>query len=233
MKDIKIILLILLIVGVYIFINKQKEGLSVSQFPETPTCKTCDFYTCDKKNWMQIQNLEDGDYSCKRTNAFCNVPIKWQNFMKQRREEFKMTSNSKASNEYNLPVLNLSMDLVQYGLKHQLTMTHIEDILTKNQTLLVSWNEQSLYTLLFQLLIENIYPNKSGYPDLYYIGGPILVLQNDGNDTIHYMIDYPQKYTPSKWSNFVNVTNNPMELKFIIERALRLIPDNAIFVVLE
>lgn len=46
-----------------------------------------------------------------------------------------------------------------------------------------------------------------GTPNFYYINGPVLVMTKV-NDTYYWMYDYPIKYTPANYPNYVNSSTN-------------------------
>jgi hypothetical protein len=46
-----------------------------------------------------------------------------------------------------------------------------------------------------------------GYPNFYYINGPVLIMSKVG-ENYFWMIDYPIKYNPENFSNYVNTSTN-------------------------
>ena len=46
-----------------------------------------------------------------------------------------------------------------------------------------------------------------GYPNFYYIDGPVLIMSKVGKNYF-WMIDYPIKYNPENFSNYVNTSTN-------------------------
>lgn len=65
-----------------------------------------------------------------------------------------------------------------------------------------------------------------GYPDFYYIEGPIVVMSKVG-DNYFWMIDYPIKYNPGNFSNYVNTSKNWNIAKTAYHAGIKLLNQNA------
>lgn len=191
------------------------------------------FYTCDNKKIMQYSNLADGICSCKTKFAEkYSIPPFWKQEIQKVVNKFYSPSGvNYDTNTLTIPRIKIEDDFIGMGLKHEITLDMIEDILSNDMILLVAQDAHALFGLLETLIEQNIVGTKRGFPDFYYIPGPVLVLEKRKED-VYYMIDYPIKYIPSKFPNFVNKNSNPYQLKEIITRALRLIPDG-VFLILK
>lgn len=221
--------------------DKINEKLALTQFPESPTCKVCGFYTCGNKcqsgkkvQLMQIQNLLDGDCKCGSLTSFCNIPPQWLSLQCDAEKLYKNVSipSVEHADISLIPKVTPNMKIYGFGDKYDLTLKNIEDFITNGYTLLVARDGLALRILYETLMYQTMVGDKDGFPDLYYIPGAVLVIQPQ-KESIHYMIDYPIKYTASKFQNFVNRTNNAYELLNITERALRLISNHGLFLVIK
>jgi hypothetical protein len=238
-----ILTLFIIIIVILMLYNKEnpKEKLGMTQFPESPTCKMCGFYTCGNKcqsgqkvQLMQIQNLMDGNCTCGSLSSFCNIPPQWSNIQCEASNLYKDVN---IPSVYHpdislLPKITSDMKIHGFGDKHDLKEDHIEDFIKNGFTLLVAKDSLALRVLYETLIYQTLIGEKEGFPDLYYIPGAVLVIQPQ-NDSIHYMIDYPIKYTAEKFQNYVNRTNNSYDLLNIVRRSLQLIPDHGLFLVIK
>jgi hypothetical protein len=70
---------------------------------------------------------------------------------------------------------------------------------------------------------------RAGYPDFYYIVGPIVVMMK-ANGRYYWMIDYPIKYTPANIKNYVNSDRNWNVAKTFFHMGRRLLNPTAPFI---
>lgn len=211
-----------------------RENLGTSMMMYEPdTCAGGNFYTCDGKNYMQIQNLKDGYCKCKNKLAI-KYPINdfWKNIQTTFKNSIKDSKPNYNVNTLTLPEIKYEYQPIAYGTKPQLTFDLFEDIFNNNMMILIAQDDKALVSLYLHLVQQTYTGNKQGFPDFYYIPGPVLVLE-PRNDTIYYMIDYPIKYIPKKFPNYVNKNSNPYQIKEIIERSLRLMPETSVFTILD
>lgn len=102
----------------------------------------------------------------------------------------------------------------------------------QNGGILVAANKGSVINYALQKLQEQtLRGGQSGYPDFYYIEGPILVMTRV-NDVFYWMIDYPIKYNPGNYLNYVNKSNNWAVAKTMYNAGKRLLNSNAPVVLL-
>lgn len=237
----KIVIVVLVVLVLLLLKPSSKESLSLTQFPESATCSTCGFYTCgnkcnagEKVQIMQVQNLVDGDCTCGSLTSFCNVPPQWIGMQCQAEKLYKDVFVPSVSHPdvSLIPSITPSMKIKGFGDKHDLTIENIEDFINNGFTVLVAKDSLALRVLYDTLMYQTLMGEKDGFPDLYYIPGAVLVIQPKG-DTIQYMIDYPIKYVPHKFQNYVNRTNDAEQLLNIVKRSLRLIPEHGLFLVMK
>jgi len=238
-------LVIILVIGLFTYgcsinssnTNSKKSirenlGTSVMMY-EPDTCQGGNFYTCDGKNYMQIQNLKDGYCKCKNKLAI-KYPVTdfWKNIQTTFDDSIKHSDSHYTVNTLTIPEIKKEYQPFAYGTKSQLTLDLFEDIFNNNMMILVARDDKALLSLYRHLLQQTYVGNTQGFPDFYYIPGSVLVLE-PRNETIYYMIDYPIKYTPKNFPNYVNKNSNPYQIKEIIERALRLMPQNSVFTIID
>lgn len=74
--------------------------------------------------------------------------------------------------------------------------------------LIIAANDGDVVDYTMKKLIESTAAGgNQGYPNFYYINGPVLVMNKVG-DNYFWMIDYPIKYNPENFSNYVNTSKN-------------------------
>lgn len=73
--------------------------------------------------------------------------------------------------------------------------------------LIVAANSGDVIDYTMKVLQEHTLANsRTGYPDFYYINGPVLVMSKVGSN-YYWMIDYPIKYNPQNFANYVNTSS--------------------------
>ncbi len=74
--------------------------------------------------------------------------------------------------------------------------------------LIVAANDGDTVSYVMKKLIEQTAAGgNQGYPEFYYINGPVLVMSKVG-DSYYWMTDYPIKYNPENFSNYVGSSKN-------------------------
>lgn len=95
--------------------------------------------------------------------------------------------------------------------------------------LVISANTGKIAEYALQKLVQNtLARGNQGYPNFYYIQGPILVLSKVGDDYF-WMIDYPIKYNPENFSKYVNTSKSWNITKTAYKAGRRLLNDDAPF----
>jgi len=93
--------------------------------------------------------------------------------------------------------------------------------------LLIAANKGDTISYVMKKLQEHTLSNsRKGYPDFYYIEGPILVMSKVGNN-YYWMVDYPIKYTPENFKNYVNTSDNWNIAKTAYNAGIKLLNKNA------
>lgn len=78
----------------------------------------------------------------------------------------------------------------------------------KNDGLIIAANDGKVVEYAYKKLIENTAAaGNQGYPNFYYVDGPVLILNKVG-DNYFWMTDYPIKYTPENFANHVNTSTS-------------------------
>lgn len=191
-----IILLILSIVIIYFYNNK--ESLSISQFPNSK-CKSSNFYNCNNCN---------GKFYQKQNKVSCN-------------------NNNYDDYVYN-PELNIvpidNTDIIIEDTKqiNELTESDIFNYLDKGGLIISCIDGETANFILTKLAEHTIIGKDVGFPDFYYINGPIIVLKKV-KEYYYWMIDYPIKYTPANINNFANKSINRNDLKQMFYAGRRLL----------
>ncbi|KKL80225.1 hypothetical protein LCGC14_2006910 [marine sediment metagenome] len=74
--------------------------------------------------------------------------------------------------------------------------------------LIVAANNGNVIDYIMKKLMEaTAAAGAQGYPNFYYIDGPVLVMSKVGKNYF-WMIDYPIKYNPENFPNYVNTSTN-------------------------
>lgn len=104
------------------------------------------------------------------------------------------------------PVLD-GMELTsQKQLKHVSELDIYQHL--NNGGMVIGAKNGKVVDYIIKKLIENTKDNgNKGYPNFYYIDGPVLIMNKIGNK-YYWMVDYPIKYTPSNFSKYVNYSDN-------------------------
>lgn len=80
-----------------------------------------------------------------------------------------------------------------------------------------------------KLIEETEAAGTKGYPNFYYIDGPVLVMNKVANN-YYWMIDYPIKYTPENFGDYVNTSTDWNIAKTAYHAGIKLLnPDAPIF----
>jgi hypothetical protein len=96
--------------------------------------------------------------------------------------------------------------------------------------LVVAANDGDIVEYTMKKLIEQtLKGGNGGYPDFYYINGPILVMTKV-NGKYYWMIDYPIKYNPENYSDYVNSSDNWNIAKTLYQAGRKLLNPNAPFI---
>ena len=80
-----------------------------------------------------------------------------------------------------------------------------------------------------KLIEQTALGGDSGYPDFYYINGPVLVMTKV-NGYYYWMIDYPIKYNPENFQNYVNRSKDWNIAKTAYQAGRKLLNMNAPFI---
>lgn len=74
--------------------------------------------------------------------------------------------------------------------------------------LIVGANDGNVADYAMKKLMETTAAGgNQGYPNFYYINGPVLIMSKVG-DNYFWMVDYPIKYTPENFSDYVNTSKS-------------------------
>lgn len=100
-----------------------------------------------------------------------------------------------------LPIDNYPKVVDEYlqnvSLKH--IRTHLD-----GGGLIIAANSPKIVKYVFEKLVQQTQVGgNNGYPNMYYINGPIIVMTKV-NGEYYWMIDYPIKYNPGNYDNYVN-----------------------------
>lgn len=111
---------------------------------------------------------------------------------------------------------------------------HVSDLdihkaLERNE-LIIAANDGNIVDYVMKKLIEQTQVGGNyGYPDFYNINGPVVVMTKVGR-YYYWMIDYPIKYTPDNYSNYVNRSENWNIAKTMYHAGRKLLNANAPFI---
>lgn len=95
--------------------------------------------------------------------------------------------------------------------------------------LVIGANDGKVADYAMKKLIEaTLAGGNQGYPNFYYIKGPVVIL-NKVNENYFWMIDYPIKYNPENFSNYVNTSDNWNIAKTAYQAGRKLLNPNAPF----
>lgn len=93
--------------------------------------------------------------------------------------------------------------------------------------LIVGSNDGAVADYAIKKLIEATQSGgNQGYPDFYYISGPVLIMNKVG-DKYYWMTDYPIKYNPENFGKYVNSSSDWNIAKTAYKHGLRLLESNA------
>jgi len=93
--------------------------------------------------------------------------------------------------------------------------------------LIIGANKGTVIDYTMSILIKETQSfGGGGTPNFYYITGPVLVMTKVG-DVYYWMYDYPIKYTPQNYPNYVNSSRNWNVAKTAFKNGRKLLESNA------
>jgi hypothetical protein len=104
------------------------------------------------------------------------------------------------------PVVNGMEPVVHKQLRH-VSELDVFKHLQQGGLVIAAKNGKVIEYAMKKLAETTIAGGDQGYPNFYYIEGPILIMSKVG-DNYFWMIDYPIKYTPENFSKYVNTSKS-------------------------
>jgi hypothetical protein len=238
--------LIIFFIIYFLFFNMIRvEQLSLSQFP-IPMIKSNNFYTCGKCGYIYQKQNKIGQI------CDCGGFVNYQNnlFPSCYKNTIDILENFSNNNQYtcieaagtfdsgstflrNLPCpipfpkISKNIQLLAHKEMNYITEKDVFQHL-ENNGLIIAANDGSIVDYTLKKLIEQT-SNNYGYPNFYYINGPILVMTKLNNGNYFWMIDYPIKYNPGNIFNYINTSNNWNIAKTAFNTGRKLLNLNAPF----
>lgn len=193
--------ILIVIVGLILFLLYQLkncgcEGISVSQMWDKG--KDCTKFIRPK---MYVPPKPCGFHDTFAKDSRCSsckdcVSIVDKNSCFNERAE-KYTGN------VILPPISENILLVKKTSIDKLDLNEVMKHLDQGDLIVSAKNEQMIEYLIHKIQ----FAGGNGYPDFYYVDGPVIVMQKNESD-YYYMVDYPIKYNPKNMKKYSNVVDN-------------------------
>lgn len=245
--DKRYIYILVVVVFVLFVLGMATEKLSMSQFP-VPSCSNIDFYTCggcgtiyqDQNKLGQTCACDGGSFTHYKTASHSNASCGKKEGM------CTSCSGGNANNEVicpqaagtfdsgwlakmpevAFPPVFPQMNIVMHKQLRHVSVMDVQKHLDAGG-LIVAANTGKIANYAIEKLIEETMANGSqGYPNFYYIEGPVVIM-NKICDSYYWMIDYPIKYTPANFGDYVNTSTDPREAMSMYAHGVKLLNQDA------
>lgn len=221
MKEI-VIVSIFIIVILFFLTSKSRENLSLSQILTSKDCsclikkpapvlapyskdtviacnvpgdkslrlKNCSFYSTYSPDTSCPGCESSGCSSCRSKKTYYD----------NSEDCFQSSPGLVNTTDIPLPPIK-NIQLIKKTTIKNISKTQIQQHLEQGDLIVAAKSPEVIENLLIKLKFSG----GNGYPDFYYIDGPVVLLTKDGRN-YYYVIDYPIKYNPKNIKKYINTT---------------------------